>query len=43
MLRKIFEPERDESSGAFRILHYKKFLNLYRPHSIIRAVKSRRL
>jgi hypothetical protein len=43
MLRRIFEPERDEVKGAWRKLHNEELHNLYSSPSIIRMIKSRRM
>jgi hypothetical protein len=42
MLRRIFEPKRDEVTGGWRKLHNEKFHNLYSSPDIIRMIKSRR-
>ena len=43
MLRRIFEPERDEVTGEWRKLHYEELNDLYSSPSIIRLIKSRRM
>jgi hypothetical protein len=43
VLRKIFEPKRDEVTGGWRKLHNKELYNLYSPPNIIRMFKSRRV
>jgi hypothetical protein len=43
VLRKIFEPKRDEVSGGWRKLHNEELHNLYSSPSIIRMIKSRRM
>jgi hypothetical protein len=44
VLRRIFEPKRDEVTGKYRKkLHNKKLNNLYSLLNIIRAIKSRRM
>jgi hypothetical protein len=43
MLRRIFEPKRDEVTGEWRRLHNKELYALYSSPSIIRVIKSRRL
>jgi hypothetical protein len=42
MMRKIFEPKRDEVIGGWRKLH-DELHNLYCSQSIIRMIKSRRM
>jgi hypothetical protein len=42
VLRRIFEPKRDEETGGWRKLHNEELLNLYFSPSIIR-IKSRRM
>jgi hypothetical protein len=42
MLRRIFEPKRDEVTGDWRKLHNEKLHNLYPSPNIIRIIKSRR-
>jgi hypothetical protein len=41
VLRRIFEPKRDEVTGGWRKLHNEEFHNLYCSPSIIRMIKSR--
>jgi hypothetical protein len=41
VLRRIFEPKRDEVTGGWRKLHNEKLHNLYSSPSIIRTIKSR--
>jgi hypothetical protein len=43
VLRKIFEPKRDEITGGWRKLHNEELHNLYISPSIIRIIKSRRM
>jgi hypothetical protein len=43
VLRKIFEPKRDEVTGDWRILHNEEFNNSYSSPSVIRMMKSRRM
>jgi len=43
VLRRIFEPERDEVTGEWRKLHYEELNDLYSSPSIIRLIKSRRM
>jgi hypothetical protein len=43
VLRRIFEPKRDEVTGEWRKLHNEEFHNLYSSPDIIRQVKSRRM
>jgi hypothetical protein len=43
MLRRIFEPQRDEVIGDWRKLHNEDLHNLYSSPSIIRMIKSRRI
>jgi hypothetical protein len=43
VLRKIFEPKRDEVAGGWRKPHSKELHDLYFSPSIIRIIKSRRL
>jgi hypothetical protein len=43
LLRRIFEPKRDEMTGGWRKLHNRELYNLYSSPSIIRMIKSRRL
>jgi hypothetical protein len=43
VLRRIFEPKRDEVTGEWRRLHNKELYALYSSTNIIRVIKSRRL
>jgi hypothetical protein len=43
LLRRIFEPKRDEMTGGWRKLHNEELHNLYSVPSIIRMIKSWRL
>jgi hypothetical protein len=43
VLRRIFEPKRDEIIGGWRKLHNEELHNLYDSPSIIRMIKSRRV
>jgi hypothetical protein len=43
VLRRIFEPKRDEVTGEWRKLHNEELHNLYSSPDIIRQVKSRRM
>ena len=43
ILRKIFEPKRDDQTGEWRRLHNGELHDLYGKPDIIRIVKSRRL
>jgi hypothetical protein len=43
VLRRIFEPKRDEVRGSWRKLHNEDHHNLYTLPSIIRIIKSRRM
>jgi hypothetical protein len=43
VLRRIFEPKRDEATGEWRRLHNKELYALYSSPNIIRVIKSRRL
>jgi hypothetical protein len=43
VLRRIFEPKRDEVKGGWRKLHNEKLHNLCSSPSIIRIIKSRRM
>jgi hypothetical protein len=42
VLRRIFEPKRDEVTGEWRKLHNEELCDLYSSPSIIRIIKSRR-
>jgi hypothetical protein len=41
VLRKLFEPKRDDVTGEWRKLHNKELRDLYSSPSIIRIIKSR--
>jgi hypothetical protein len=41
VLRRIFEPKRDEVTGGWRKLHTEKFNNLYWSPDMVRVIKSR--
>jgi hypothetical protein len=43
MLRRIFEPKRDEVTGGWRKLHNEELHNLYSSPSKIRIIRSRRV
>jgi hypothetical protein len=43
VLRRIFDPKRDEVTGRWRKVHNEELHNLYSSPSIIRMVKSRRM
>jgi hypothetical protein len=43
VLRRIFEPKREEVTGKWRKLHNRELHNLYSSPDIIRKVKSRRM
>jgi hypothetical protein len=43
VLRRIFEPKRDEVTGEWRKLHNKELHDLYSSPSVIRIIKSRRM
>jgi hypothetical protein len=43
MLRRIFEPKRDEVTGKWRRLHNKELYTLYCSPNIIRVLKLRKL
>jgi hypothetical protein len=43
VLRRIFEPKRDDVIGGWRKLHNEELHNLYSSPSIIRMIKSRRM
>jgi hypothetical protein len=43
VLRRIFDPKRDEVTGEWRKVHNEEHHNLYSSPSIIRMVKSRRM
>jgi hypothetical protein len=43
VVRRIFEPRRDEVTGEWRKLHSEELHNLYSSPNIIRQTKSRRM
>jgi hypothetical protein len=43
VLRRVFEPKRDEVTGEWRKLHNEELNDLYSLPNIVRAVKSRRM
>jgi len=43
VLRKIFEPKRDEVTGEWRKLHNEELNDLYCSTNIVRVIKSRRM
>jgi hypothetical protein len=43
VLRRIFEPKRDEVTGECRKLHNEELRDLYSSSSIIRIIKARRM
>jgi hypothetical protein len=43
VLRRIFEPKRDEVKGEWRKLHNEELRDLYSSPSIIRIIKPRRM
>jgi hypothetical protein len=43
VLRRIFEPKRDEVTGEWRKLHNEEFHDLYSSPSIIRIIKAKRM
>ena len=43
MLRRIFEPKRDEVTGEWRKLHNEELNDLYCSPSIVRVITSRRM
>jgi hypothetical protein len=43
VLRRIFEPKRDEVTGEWRKLHNEELCDLYSSPSIIRIITSRRM
>jgi hypothetical protein len=43
VLRRIFEPKRDEVTGGWRKLHNEELHNLYSSPNIIRMIMSRRM
>jgi hypothetical protein len=43
VLRRIFEPKRDEVTGGWRKLHNEELHGLYSSPSIIKVMKARRM
>jgi len=43
VLRRIFEPKRDEVTGEWRRMHNKELNDLYSSPNIVRVIKSRRM
>ena len=43
MLRRIFEPSRDEVTGEWRRLHKEELNDLYSSPNVVRVIKSRRI
>jgi hypothetical protein len=43
VLRRIFRPKRDETTGEWRKLHSEKLHNLFSSPNVIRQIKSRRM
>ena len=43
MLRRVFEPKRDEVTGEWRKLHNEELNDLYCSTNIVRLIKSRRI
>jgi hypothetical protein len=43
VLRRIFEPRRDEVTGEWRRLHKEELNDLYSSPNIVRVIKSRRM
>jgi len=43
VLRRIFEPKRDEVTGGWRKLHNEELNDLYCSPNIVRVIKSRRM
>jgi hypothetical protein len=43
VLRRIFEPKREEVAGGWRRLHNEELRNLYASRNIVRVVKSRNM
>jgi len=41
VLRRIFEPKRDEVTGEWRKLHNGELNDVYSSHSIVRVIKSK--
>jgi hypothetical protein len=42
VLRKIFEPKRNEVTGEWKKLHIQEFNNLYTSHNIFRKMKKKK-
>jgi len=43
VLRRIFEPSRDEVTGEWRRLHKEELNDLYSSPNVVRVIKSRRI
>jgi hypothetical protein len=43
VLRRIFEPKRDEVTGEWRKLHNEELNDMYSPLNLVRVIKSRRM
>jgi hypothetical protein len=43
VLRRTFEPHREEVTGELRKLHHDEFYNIHSSHNIIKLIKSRRM
>ena len=43
VLRRIFGPRRDETTGEWRRLHYEELNDLYPSPNIVRVIKWRRM
>jgi len=43
VLRRIFGPKRDETTGVWRKLHNEEFNDLYSSPNIVQVIKSRRM
>jgi len=43
VLRRVFEPKRDDITGEWRLLHNEELRDLYSLPNIVRVVKSRRM
>jgi hypothetical protein len=43
VMRRIFEPKRDEVTGEWRKLHNEELNDLYCSPTIVRVIKSRRM